>query len=274
MTTSGLSGTGSNAHDQVETIVFPSLHTPEPLQIPALLKRPASAAAPMPAVVVAHGSAGPDSRGPSYSRELNRAGIATLEIDMWAARGLKGALDRPKRPQETLPDVYGAYAWLAARPEFDSERIGILGFSWGGILSMLTATKPYTEHYLGEGRRFAAHAPLYPCCWLYNAAPGFEFASFTGARVFLQCGELDAYDEPDTGETLVRSLEAKAPGLLSVKVYPGATHAFDRSEPAMTVTDPFSHKGKGGEVAFAPNPQAAAEARAATTAFFVEAFGL
>ena len=31
----------------------------------------------------------------------------------------------------------------------------------------------------------------------------------------------------------------------------------------MTVNDPFSHLGKGGQVAFAPNPRAAAEARAA-----------
>ena len=42
----------------------------------------------------------------------------------------------------------------------------------------------------------------------------------------------------------------------------------------MTVHDPLSHLGKGGEVLFAPNPEAAAEARAATAAFFVEAFGL
>ena len=40
----------------------------------------------------------------------------------------------------------------------------------------------------------------------------------------------------------------------------------------MTVVDPFSHLGKGGEVAFAPNPKAAAEARAATVAFFKRVF--
>ena len=147
-----------------------------------------------------------------------------------------------------------------------------MGFSWGGVLSMLAATTPYAERYLPAGERFAAHAPFYPVCYLYNSVPGFEFASFTGAPVFIQCGELDAYDLPDTGEKLVQSLSSVAPGLLSIKIYPGATHGFDREEPAMTVYDPFSHLGKGGEVLFAPNPLVAAEARAATVAFFERIF--
>jgi uncharacterized protein len=254
-------------------VSFPSLHS-HPLQIPAALRMPEAAPRPTPAVVIAHGSAGPDSRGPSYSRVLNAAGIATLEIDMWAARGLKGGLDRPKSIPDTLPDVFGAFKFLASDPNIDPQRIGIMGFSWGGVLSMLTATTPYAEKYLPPGVRFAAHAPLYPVCYLYNAAPGFEFTSFTGAPVFIQCGELDTYDLPDTGEQLVRSLASVAPGLLSIKTWPGATHAFDRDEPAMTVSDPYSHLGKGGEVVFAPNPRVAAEARAATTAFFKGVFGL
>ena len=139
---------------------------------------------------------------------------------------------------------------------------------------MLTATTPWAEKYLPPGVRFAAHAPLYPVCYLYNAAPGFEFADFTGAPVFIQCGELDTYDLADTGEQLVRSLASVAPGLLSIKTWPGATHAFDRDEPAMTVSDPYAHLGKGGEVVFAPNPPVAAAARAATTAFFKGVFGL
>ena len=203
----------------VEEIAFPSLHSKDPLHIPAVLKAPARIAAASPVVVIVHGSAGPDSRGPGYSSELSRAGLATLEIDMWTARGLKGGMDRPGTIQETLPDVYGAFEWLAARPQFDPGRIGIMGFSWGGVLSMLTATRPYTERFLAPGRRFAAHAPLYPCCWLYNNVPGFEFESFTGAPIFLQCGELDAYDEPDAGEKLARSVAEKAPGLLRVKTY-------------------------------------------------------
>ncbi len=266
---------GANLQDGVAAtrVAFASLHPADPLTVPAILRIPDAAPRPAPAVIIVHGSAGPDSRGPAYARELNKAGVATLEIDMWAARGLKGNLDRPKAVQETLPDAYGAFKFLASHPAIDARRIGVMGFSWGGVVAMLTATKPYSLRYLGPQAKFAAHAPLYPACWLYNVAPGFEFKDFTGAPVFIQCGELDAYDEPDTGEKLVRSLASIAPGLLSIKTYPGATHAFDRTEPAMTVDDPLSHLGKGGEVLFAPNPEAAGEARAATVGFFSRAFG-
>jgi dienelactone hydrolase len=257
----------------VRRVAFDSLHRPEPLAIPAIFRMPQDAARPTPAVVVVHGSAGVDSRGPAYARALNAAGVATLEIDMWAARGVKGALERPRTIQETLPDAFGAFRFLASDPAIDAARIGVMGFSWGGVVSMLTATRPYTVAALGEGARFAAHAPLYPVCWLYNRVPGFEFRDFTGAPIFIQCGERDAYDLPDTGEKLVQSLAAIAPGLASIRTYADATHAFDRSEPAMTVTDPFSHLGQGGEVLFAPNPEAAAQARAATVAFFRRAFG-
>jgi dienelactone hydrolase len=253
------------------SVEFPSLHS-HPLQIRALMRAPVAAPPPLPAVVIAHGSAGPDSRGPSYSRVLNAAGIATLELDMWAPRGLKGGLDRPKNIHDTLPDVFGAFKFLASDPKIDPQRIGIMGFSWGGILSMLTATKPWTGKYLAPGERFAAHAPLYPVCYLYNSVPGFELGDFTGAPVFIQCGELDAYDLPDSGERLVRSLASVAPGLVSIETHPGATHAFDRDGPEVTVTDPFAHLGKGGEVRFAPNPEAAARARAATAAFFANVF--
>src|ERR1700677_3397682 len=143
----------------VTPVTFPSLH-PTPLRISALLRMSDTTPRPSPAVVIAHGSAGPDSRGPSCSRVLNAAGIATLEIDMWTPRGLKGGLDRPKSIPDTLPDVFGAFKFLASDPRIDPRRIGIMGFSWGGALSMLTATTPYAEQYLPAGERFAAHAPF------------------------------------------------------------------------------------------------------------------
>jgi uncharacterized protein len=258
----------------ITTITFQSLDPIKPLTVPAVLRIPDYGPRPMPAVVIVHGSGGVDSRGVSYARELNNAGIATLEIDMWAARGITGAENRPKTVPETLPDAYGAFSYLVTNPAIDSKRIGIMGFSWGGVVSMLTATKPYTNRYLGSEMKFAAHAPNYPVCWVYNVVPGYEFKNFTGAPVFIQTGELDAYDLPDTCLNLVRSLASVAPDLLSIKIYPGATHAFDRSEPAITIADPFSHLGKGGDVLFAPDPEAAKEARAATTSFFKSRFGL
>jgi len=136
---------------------------------------------------------------------------------------------------------------------------------------MLTATTPYTEQHLGRGLRFAAHVALYPVCWVYNTVPGYEFRAFTGAPVLIQAGELDTYDDPDTCARLVQSVNNP---LITVKIYPGATHAFDRLEPQIRVNDPFANKGRGGEVVFTPNPRAAQESAQTTVNQFKRVFGL
>ncbi len=86
----------------------------------------------LPAVVILHGSAGVDSRGDFHEAALNAAGIATLQIDMWEARGLAGGAGRPAAPILTIPDAYSALAILAARPEIDAKRIGVVAISLGG----------------------------------------------------------------------------------------------------------------------------------------------
>jgi len=267
-------GGGGMPEPLVSKVSYASLDPVKPLTVPAELRMPGGEK--VAAVVIVHGSSGIDSRGISYAKELNKVGIATLEIDMWAARGITtGAAGRPKSVPETLPDAYGALKYLASLPNVDAKRIGIMGFSWGGVVSMLTATAPYTQQYLADtGLSFAAHAPNYPVCWVYNHVPGYAFNSFTGAKVFIQGGDLDTYDLPTTCPDLAQSVAAVAPNLLTVTMYPDATHGFDRTEAAVTITDPFSHLGKGGDVLMAPNPAAADKARAATVAFFRAQFGM
>ena len=260
----------------ISYVNFQSADPTHPLTVSGRLRVPTGPAEKMPAVVVVHGSAGVDSRGQFYVEALNAAGIATLEIDMWAARGwLGGVTGRPRGVPETLPDAYGALKFLAAQPRIDAQRIAIMGFSWGGVVSMLTATQPYTAQYTGGVLKFAAHVAHYPVCWVYNRVPGYAFNSFTGAPVLIQAGALDSYDvDPSTCPNLVHSLLPSAQTFISAKVYANATHGFDRLEPPMTVTDPFSHKGAGGQVSFVPNPHAAYKARATAVRFFENAFHL
>lgn len=260
---------------RVSYVTLPTLHADAPLTLAGRLMVPRGAPGKVPAVLIVHGSAGPDSRGPLMADVLARAGMATLEIDMWAARGLKGGpAGRPKDVAETLPDAFGALKFLANHPAIDPERIGITGFSWGGVVSMLTASKPIADQYAPPALRFKAHAPFYPVCWIYNQRPDLAFKELTGAPVFMQGGELDTYDEPDTCQKLVDSLPEATRRLVRLKMYSGATHMFDSAEPEQVFNDPFAHLGRGGEVRAIPNPVAATMAREATAKFFAEVFGL
>jgi hypothetical protein len=77
----------------ISYVNFQSAHPSNPLTISGQLRVPTTnAEEKVPAVVIVHGSAGVDSRGAFYSRALTDAGIATLEIDMWAARGWLGGV--------------------------------------------------------------------------------------------------------------------------------------------------------------------------------------
>ena len=253
----------------ISYVTFPSVDPVTPLTIGGQLRVPVPKDDTlMPAVLIVHGSAGVDSRGSFYAKALNRAGYATLEIDMWAARGwLGGITGRPAGVPQTLPDAFGALKFLSNQPLIDPDRIAIMGFSWGGVVSMLTATQPYTDMW-GEGLHFAAHIAHYPVCWAYNRVPGYEFSEFTGAPVLIQAGELDGYDLPDTCLNLVGSLPAEAQANMEVKVYQHATHAWDRLQPKLTVFDPYACLGQGCEVDFIPNIGKAKQARRRVLEFF------
>ena len=242
------------------------------LTISGQLRMPASAddSGDIPAVVIMHGSAGVDSRGALYARELNLAGIATLEVDMWGARGLSGGGNRPPLPTVTVPDAFGALQYLAQMPGIDGSRVGLLGFSWGGVVSMLSANQLYADGF-GGGLQFAAHVAHYPVCWGYNVGiPGIVFDVLTGAPVLIQIGDKDDYDE---GGAVCENL-ASAHDEVSVIVYPNAHHAWDRLQPALTVNDPFSHLGAGGEVNIVPNPGKARQSTRNAVQFFASELGL
>jgi dienelactone hydrolase len=230
---------------------------------------------PVPGVLICHGSDGVDGRGAFHAEALNAAGFATFEIDMWAARGVgRGAASRPRSVPETLPDAFAAAAFMARQPEIDPARIGILGFSWGGVVSLLSATRRWRGQLGADAPPLVAHAALYPVCWSYGVVPGFSLDELTGEPILIQAGDADAYDDPDGLGQLLARLPPASRAMIRGITHQGAGHAFDRRGETKEINDPFAHKGKGGPVTMAFHPEAAEAARAANVAFFRETFGV
>jgi dienelactone hydrolase len=256
-------------------VSFPVTEGGRTWQTAGILRVPYSTnAAPRPAVVIVHGSGGVDSRGEHYAEALNRAGFVTLEIDLWAPRHVRTPADRPRAVSETLPDAFAALHFLIEQSQdVDAERIGVMGFSWGGVVSMLSATQPNRDRNATGGETFAAHAPLYPVCWVYNQAPGYDFTELTGAPVFIQAGTADTYDAPDRCIRLRQSLPPDAQARVRVQMYEGATHAWERREPDTTINDPYSHEGQGGAVELRYNEDATRSSTRAIVEFFESTLG-
>lgn len=257
--------------DTFHYVGFSSLHE-TPLSIAARLRVPADREGILPAVIILHGSAGPTGREAGYATALNRAGIATLEPDLWAARNLEGgAAGRPRTVAETLPDVFGALAYLAKHLRIDHARIGLMGFSFGGVATMLASTKAHSAGFAPEPR-FAAFMPCYPVCWLYGRVPGHEFRDLTGAPIFLMTAALDQYDnDPGAGEKLADSLAPNDRACVATRAMAGCHHGFDMPGVDMVVNDPSSNRGAGGTAVMRYNAEATVEAHKLAVAFFSKA---
>ena len=253
-------------------VTFPSMHEPA-LTIPARLRVP-DGEGRRAAVIILHGSAGPSEREGGYADPLNAAGFVTLEPDQWSPRGLGGgAFGRPRTIHETLPDLYGARAFLAADPRVDPARIGVIGFSFGAVATMLAATHARNDAFLGADH-FAALMPVYPICHLYNRVPTFEFADLVDAPILIVTGALDGYDnDPEAGPKLLAALNDADRAHVRVEVMADAHHGFDMPGEAREVQDPGGNRGTGGLVIMAHNPTAAARSHALAVDFFSEAMG-
>ncbi|MEM8852466.1 MAG: dienelactone hydrolase family protein, partial [Pseudomonadota bacterium] len=101
---------------------------------------PATQEPPFGAVVVSEGLGGvKTARERRYGRFLAQHGFAALVIDSFDARGHAGSPHplRALRVSESmmLADAFASLTWLAARPEVDGNRVGHIGFSYGGMIA-------------------------------------------------------------------------------------------------------------------------------------------
>jgi dienelactone hydrolase len=223
-------------------------------KIEAVVRQPpaGSGQTKYPAVIVFHSGWGwaDDHEGAAdYAEALSKAGYVTLEPRMFpTSNAIRGGAAR------YLPEFFGMLKYAASRPDVDSNRIAAAGFSFGGILSLVAATKWANEQYLKGSPRIAAYAPFYPVCWLLKAnvkgrptpVPTDAWSEWTGAPVKIFAGGKDNYDDrdPNACQEAIDSLPESARKSFSVMVYPSATHGWDQRRSA-TFYEAIACKGRG-----------------------------
>lgn len=177
----------------------------------------------IPVVIMIPGSTGVQAWSMKYVDELNRLGVATLLLDDYSTRGLKDSVTN----QASLPvpmivaDAYAALEFLERQPNIDTKRVAIMGWSLGGLVSVLTAFEDLNKPILGaKGVRFAGHIMLYPPCNL-----AFPNNNLDGSPWLYLHGGNDDYTSPVQCMNLLGKLRNSAP--LHAVIYPGAYHGFD-----------------------------------------------
>jgi dienelactone hydrolase len=186
-----------------------------PIRLRGELQLPTEGAPPYPAMIVAHGSGGLDARSPQWSDYLRKQGIATLMIDYFGPRGVTWN----SRTQPTpVSDIHDALRLLASHPAIDRTRIGVIGFSRGGVLAIEAANADPQD--IG-GLRYAAHVALYPPCISASVR-----RRGPGAPILVLIGSKDDVAAEPQCEYVVDSAR-RAGHDAKLIVYEGGYHGFD-----------------------------------------------
>jgi dipeptidyl aminopeptidase/acylaminoacyl peptidase len=126
------------------------------LEIPAIYYKPHQATAEhkVPALVWVHGGPGGQSRQrfSSFIQYLVNHGYAVLAVNNRGSSGYGKTfyqMDDLNHGDKDLKDCVEGKNWLASQPEIDSEKIGIIGGSYGGYMTMAALTYTPEEFDVG-----------------------------------------------------------------------------------------------------------------------------
>ena len=200
----------------------------ERVQVWGFLSFPEEVKTAVPAMIIAHGSAGLQQKDTERWVPLfHKMGMATFVVDSFSPRGIKQTTDDQLVLDQAANDADALFALklLAQDKRIDPKRIGVIGFSRGGGVAIETAIEPFRKGIIKDSLRFAAHVAFYPGCIVrYWANP----APMTGAPIMMALGEKDDYTPPqpciDYAETM-----KKAGVDVETHVYDDAYHDFDNT---------------------------------------------
>ncbi|NLC58397.1 MAG: dienelactone hydrolase family protein [Armatimonadetes bacterium] len=191
------------------------------MPIGANLYRP-QAEGPHPGLVVIHENRGLTDYIAETARQLAQAGYVALAPNLVSRKlgpdapgGTDAAMAalRELSTEDALSDLGAALTFLKARPEVRADRLGCVGFCYGGRLSLL----------------LACHQPDLDACVVFYGRPGDALPLIPQLRapVLAHYGEKDSAIPVAAAKELEETLRRHGK-VHEVYIYPGAGHAFHR----------------------------------------------
>ena len=227
-------------------VTFPNVTPSAPLTIPAVVYRPQTPG-PLPAVVLLHGCEGVSENSHRWASWLRDQGYLALIVDSWTPRGLKETCSfTVEDPPNTarLDDTIGALRYLHAMPEIDRTRIGVMGWSNGGVFAMAVVNGPSLERAKARGvvvpePGYAAAIGVYP--------GGCESLSRERAVKPLLgiIGDADDWTTATSCAHMVDAMRSRGADA-TLQLLPGAYHYFDFVGQRRTVLAHVGNDNKPG----------------------------
>jgi dienelactone hydrolase len=195
------------------------------------LSMPAGASAdhPVAAMVILPGSGGiAPGREMEYAQLLQAHGIAAFVVDYYLPRGLTKDLPYIVKTSsvtefDVITDAYSALKLLATSPAIDPHKIGVMGFSYGGMATRFAMDERFHKILAPATAGFAVHADFYGPCF-----QNLGTTKTDGAPLLTQRGTADKSN--DLTACAAREHELTALGVaVEPHIYEGAGHAWEIS---------------------------------------------
>lgn len=183
-----------------------------------------------PAMIVLHGSGGiSDGRELTYGEKFNSLGMYALVIDSYLSRGVD-KMPHARRLFEisTFAQASDAIAGLdqiSKINEIDESKIGVIGFSFGGITSYFLNLENVTSKISKTKNRFAANISFYGTCQF-----SFETPILTKTPFLFVVGEKDESLDLQACQSKFDKLDKKDPNSKFL-IIPDAHHAWEVNSP-------------------------------------------
>jgi dienelactone hydrolase len=207
-------------------VTFQNATPSNPLAVPAYTYKP-EGKGPLPAVVLLHGCEGVSENSHRWAQWLRDQGYVAVVVDSWTPRKLKEtcSFDVEDPPNTArFDDAIGALRYLQAMPDVGRDRVGVMGWSNGGVFSMAVVNGPSLERAKARGvvaePGFAAAIGVYP--------GGCDSLAKERAvkPLLVVIGDADDWTAAGTCQHLVDEMRAKGADV-SIELLPGAYHYFD-----------------------------------------------
>ena len=160
-----------NAEDYL--VIKEGRYKDRPVKVDALITYP-KGAGPFPVLILVHSSGGPAQFHNKYYRYLRtqqrpllKMGIAVMYLDNFSGRNVINTYANQQQATHwsTYIDAFMALEHLSKDPKINIKKVGISGYSRGGMISLMISEKRLRDAIVSKDLYFAAAQPRSPDCW-------------------------------------------------------------------------------------------------------------
>ncbi len=218
-----------------DTLTFEHPTACRPARISATLHIPHERPGPVPCMVILTSSAGVQRHREHYYADLlNAAGAAALIVDSFRSRGVRRTVADQSlvSAAQMEGDAFAALALLRADRRIDPARIGIMGVSKGGVVTLNAALAVRQRWRRDFPHLFDIHVALCP-----GATAQHRDATTHGRPMFFMLAAKDDYTPAELAIEYAERMRAAGNDRIRVKVYGGAHHGWESLGPVFDIKD-------------------------------------